>query len=115
MFCRMSASAAAKPEVKEKPMDREMKPSKSFVHNMFLGRSETEQLLPYPNYLTPEHVETLEMLIDPGEKFFSVSSSLTVPRARRALYCTTCTVLYHVVHCTVPRITTLSVMMAHQH
>ena len=46
--------------------------SKSFVLNMFCGNSVTDQLLPYPNRLTADQTETLQMLVDPTQKFFQV-------------------------------------------
>lgn len=44
--------------------------------NIFLGKAVTEQVLPYPNYLTSEQLETLEMLLNPTEKFFQVKYKL---------------------------------------
>uniref|UniRef100_A0A0P4W1G9 Very long-chain specific acyl-CoA dehydrogenase, mitochondrial n=1 Tax=Scylla olivacea TaxID=85551 RepID=A0A0P4W1G9_SCYOL len=62
--------AAASSKRKERAMNKAVKPSKSFVMNMFRGATVTEQVIPYPNVLTEEQVETLEMLVDPTEKFF---------------------------------------------
>ncbi|KAK8377963.1 hypothetical protein O3P69_018700 [Scylla paramamosain] len=62
--------AAANSKRKERAMNKAVKPSKSFVMNMFRGATVTEQVIPYPNVLTEEQVETLEMLVDPTEKFF---------------------------------------------
>ncbi|VEN40452.1 unnamed protein product [Callosobruchus maculatus] len=42
----------------------------SFVMNVFKGQVEHRQLFPYPKSLTEEQRETLEMLIDPTQKFF---------------------------------------------
>ena len=53
-------------------MNKSVKPSKSFVMNMFRGATMTEQVIPYPNVMTEEQMETLEMLVDPTEKFFQV-------------------------------------------
>ncbi|KAK8723315.1 hypothetical protein OTU49_011645 [Cherax quadricarinatus] len=44
--------------------------SKSFVMNIFRGSAVTEQAIPFPDILTEEQKETLEMLIGPTEKFF---------------------------------------------
>lgn len=53
-------------------MNKAVKPSQSFVMNMFRGATVTEQVIPYPSVLTEEQMETLEMLVDPTEKFFQV-------------------------------------------
>lgn len=45
----------------------------SFVANFFRGKAESSQVFPYPYYLTEEEKETLSMVIDPVERFFSVS------------------------------------------
>lgn len=67
------AAADSKPGSKEKKMNKEVKQNKSFVMNMFRGAAVTEQAIPYPYTLTGEEKETLEMLVDPTEKFFEVS------------------------------------------
>ena len=54
-------------------MEKAAKESKSFVMNMFLGKLVTDQVFPYPYNLTSEQKETLEMLVDPIDKFFTVS------------------------------------------
>lgn len=45
----------------------------SFVMNIFRGQLQTRQLFPYPNVLNEEQRETLQMLVDPVNKFFEVS------------------------------------------
>lgn len=40
--------------------------------NIFRGQIESRQVFPYPNVLTPEQRETLQMLVDPVSKFFEV-------------------------------------------
>lgn len=67
---RLQSTAAAPAPKKEKKMDKAVKESKSFIMNMFCGKSMTEQVFPYPYNLTEEQKETLEMLVDPTEKFF---------------------------------------------
>lgn len=43
----------------------------SFVMNIFRGQIESRQVFPYPNVLTEEQRETLQMLVDPVSKFFA--------------------------------------------
>lgn len=43
----------------------------SFVMNIFRGQIEGKQTFPYPNVLTEEQRETLQMLVDPTSKFFA--------------------------------------------
>lgn len=47
----------------------------SFMANIFRGKVESAQVFPYPYNLTEEEGETLAMVIDPVERFFSVSES----------------------------------------
>ncbi|KAJ8923733.1 hypothetical protein NQ315_010314 [Exocentrus adspersus] len=42
----------------------------SFVMNIFRGQIEARQVFPFPNVLTEEQRDTLQMLIDPVNKFF---------------------------------------------
>ena len=44
--------------------------SKSFALNMFRGSINAEQVFPYPDVLTTEQRETLEMLVPATTKFF---------------------------------------------
>ncbi|MCL4123338.1 UNVERIFIED_CONTAM: hypothetical protein GTU68_016458, partial [Idotea baltica] len=71
---RLSTAAQPAPKVaapkKERKLDKDVKTSKSFVMNMFLGKAVTEQVIPFPNNLNDEQMETLQMLVDPTEKFF---------------------------------------------
>lgn len=41
--------------------------------NIFRGQIEGRQVFPYPNVLSEEQRETLQMLVDPVQKFFEVS------------------------------------------
>ena len=43
--------------------------SKSFVQNIFRGIIEPAQAFPYPDVLNEEQRDTLQMLVDPTEKF----------------------------------------------
>lgn len=45
----------------------------SFMANIFRGKVESAQVFPYPYNLTEEESETLAMVVDPVERFFSVS------------------------------------------
>lgn len=72
--CRLQ-STAAQPEATEKHGQAEhaagkKEENKSFVMNIFKGATMVDQVFPYPYTLTEEQKETLEMLIDPTEKFF---------------------------------------------
>jgi very long chain acyl-CoA dehydrogenase len=44
--------------------------SKSYAVNMFRGIVHQEQVFPFADVLTTEQRETLEMLVDPTDKFF---------------------------------------------
>jgi very long chain acyl-CoA dehydrogenase len=44
--------------------------SASFGMNIFRGRIASEQVFPYPEVLTNEHREMLQMILPPTEKFF---------------------------------------------
>ncbi|KAL1492704.1 hypothetical protein ABEB36_010920 [Hypothenemus hampei] len=69
---KTSSNPAAKAAIQEKP---KLKPTQeenySFVMNLFRGQIEGSQVFPYPNVLTAEQRETLQMLVDPTEKFFT--------------------------------------------
>ncbi|XP_045604549.1 very long-chain specific acyl-CoA dehydrogenase, mitochondrial [Procambarus clarkii] len=55
---------------KEQHLKKKVESNKSFVMNIYRGAAVTDQAIPYPDILTAEQRETLEMLIDPTEKFF---------------------------------------------
>jgi len=66
--------ASAAPERKgrkEKSLNKKAVHSKSFVQNIFRGIVEPEQAFPYPKVLTEEQQDTLQMLVDPTEKFMT--------------------------------------------
>lgn len=65
----LKAAQAQVLEKSEKP-SKEVKEDFSFVMNIFRGQIETKQLFPFPNVLNTEQRETLEMLVDPVNKFF---------------------------------------------
>lgn len=64
-----AAKNAAK-ETKERALDKKPVKSNSFVMNIFLGSTNTSQVLPYPDALTADQKETLQLILDPTEKFF---------------------------------------------
>lgn len=51
-------------------MDKKVVQSNSFVMNLFVGSSNTSQVFPYPDALTTDQKETLQLLVDPTQKFF---------------------------------------------
>lgn len=63
-------AASEKVAQKEQKLPKQAKANKSFVMNIFRGAAVTDQAIPYPYVLTEEQKETLEMLVDPTEKFF---------------------------------------------
>uniref|UniRef100_A0A5S6Q3M2 Very long-chain specific acyl-CoA dehydrogenase, mitochondrial n=1 Tax=Trichuris muris TaxID=70415 RepID=A0A5S6Q3M2_TRIMR len=50
---------------------QKVKASKSFAMNMFRGQVEVEQVFPFPQVLDGEGVDTLMMLVEATEKFFT--------------------------------------------
>ena len=67
----LATQAAAKPEKIEKSNEKTAtKESQSFAMNIFRGHLQTSQVFPYPQHLTEEQTETLQMMVDPLEKFF---------------------------------------------
>uniref|UniRef100_A0A0A9YWD2 Very long-chain specific acyl-CoA dehydrogenase, mitochondrial n=1 Tax=Lygus hesperus TaxID=30085 RepID=A0A0A9YWD2_LYGHE len=64
---QLATAAQPKPE---KAKDKAPKESRSFMMNLFRGIVEPAQVFPYPDVLTPEQTDTLNMLIDPVSKFF---------------------------------------------
>ena len=66
--------AASAPEPKgrrDKSMTKKAVHSKSFVQNIFRGIIEPAQAFPYPDVLNEEQRDTLQMLVDPTEKFMT--------------------------------------------
>ncbi len=55
----------------EKKLDKKPVQSSSFVMNLFLGSTNTSQVFPYPDALTADQKETLQLLVDPTHKFFA--------------------------------------------
>ena len=71
---RCMAASAAIPERKgrrDKSLTKKAVHSKSFVQNIFRGIVEPEQAYPYPKVLSEEQTDTLQMLVDPTEKFMT--------------------------------------------
>lgn len=72
---RNQTAAQAKLEPREKPVDVELQPRKrdetsSFIMNMFAGNANFEQIFPYPDVLSPDQRETLNMVQKPTERFW---------------------------------------------
>lgn len=70
--CLLSAKpeqATAATKRKEKALNKKAVHSKSFVQNIFRGIVEAEQPFPYPEVLTEEQRELLEMVVPPTEDF----------------------------------------------
>jgi very long chain acyl-CoA dehydrogenase len=68
-FARALMATKADPKATK---DKEVKESQSFTMNLFRGQVQGSQVFPYPDVLTSDQRETLQMLIDPTEKFFQV-------------------------------------------
>lgn len=49
--------------------------TQSFVKRLFYGDVAVDQVFPYPCHLTDDDRETLQMLVDPVSRFFSVSAN----------------------------------------
>lgn len=73
MHCRSLATAApaAKEQGQGKTQKSAPKETNSLVMNMFNGHIKTEQVFPYPEVLTDEQYETLEMVKEPNLKLFA--------------------------------------------
>ncbi|XP_066248882.1 very long-chain specific acyl-CoA dehydrogenase, mitochondrial [Euwallacea similis] len=69
---KTSSSSTAQAAVAEKPRAKpKQEENYSFVMNLFKGQIESRQVFPYPNVLNEEQRDTLQMLVDPTEKFFT--------------------------------------------
>lgn len=66
---RCLATSAKLNEAPPKP--KAVVSNQSFVANFFRGKAEGSQVFPYPYNLTEEESETLSMVLDPVERFFS--------------------------------------------
>ncbi|KAF7991762.1 hypothetical protein HCN44_010563 [Aphidius gifuensis] len=64
------AQAAAKVQKKESK-ETNKKETKSFVMNIFRGQVQTDQVFPFPSPLSQDQLDTLKMLVDPVDKFFT--------------------------------------------
>ncbi len=72
--CTRSLSAAqpaAATVQKAKSGTKPVTTSSSFVQNVFRGIVEPEQAFPYPEVLSADQLETLQMLVPPVEKFLT--------------------------------------------
>lgn len=70
-FKRALATAANQPKVQTEKKDAKLQPNFSFMANMFRGELEASQVFPYPDTLTDEQRETIQMFVDPVTKFFT--------------------------------------------
>ncbi|XP_050313261.1 very long-chain specific acyl-CoA dehydrogenase, mitochondrial [Anthonomus grandis grandis] len=68
-YLRTSIIRPAQAAVAETPKPHQEE-NLSFVMNLFRGQVEHRQIFPYPRVLNEEQTETLQMLVDPTEKFF---------------------------------------------
>jgi len=68
---RGQATAAAAQKAPAEKKAAGPRPNASFVTNMFAGATVTDQLLPYPDTLSEERRDELQMLIEPTERFFA--------------------------------------------
>jgi very long chain acyl-CoA dehydrogenase len=69
---RCLATTAPEPKGRrDKSISKKAVHSKSFVQNIFRGIIEPAQAYPYPNVLNEEQRDTLQMLVDPTEKFMT--------------------------------------------
>ncbi|XP_072033459.1 very long-chain specific acyl-CoA dehydrogenase, mitochondrial-like [Amphiura filiformis] len=66
---KATAAPAADHEPPSAPADPE-KTSKSFAMGLFNGQINPQQVFPYPEVLSDEQRDTLQMLVDPTTKFF---------------------------------------------
>lgn len=63
-------SKASAPETKSSPDTKPDGESKSFAMGLFRGHINPDQVFPYPEVLSDEQRQNLEMLVEPTEKFF---------------------------------------------
>jgi len=63
-----SAAALERQKKKEAALKKKAVHSKSFAQNLFRGMVETEQVFPYPEVLTEDQKETLQMLVPIAER-----------------------------------------------
>ncbi|XP_067008647.2 very long-chain specific acyl-CoA dehydrogenase, mitochondrial [Anabrus simplex] len=68
--CLATAAQVARKGEEHKSPSPHLKESHSFTMNLFRGVAETSQVFPYPDVLTDEQRDTLQMLVDPASKFF---------------------------------------------
>ncbi|XP_064639189.1 very long-chain specific acyl-CoA dehydrogenase, mitochondrial-like [Lineus longissimus] len=65
-YAQSQTQSEATPAIEKKDVPQ----SKSFAMNLFRGQIQADQVFPFPEFLTDEQKETLEMLVDPTSKFF---------------------------------------------
>ncbi|PIK52677.1 putative very long-chain specific acyl-CoA dehydrogenase, mitochondrial [Apostichopus japonicus] len=80
MYCRASVTGsqaqhrtkASAAETKATPEKQNNGESKSFAMGLFRGQINPEQVFPYPEVMSEEQRQNLEMLVEPTHKFFQV-------------------------------------------
>lgn len=77
VFPRRAFASSAQPLAKsskemreDKKMEKTAPETSSFVMSMFKGQLKTEQVFPFPDVLNSEELQTLQMMVEPPEKFF---------------------------------------------
>lgn len=80
IFRCLSTSSKLMNEAQSKPVEKSQNVvvNRSFVANFFSGKIESSEIFPYPNNLTSDQSETLEMIVEPFKKFFIVSVQFDV-------------------------------------
>lgn len=68
-YASAAAAAVNEPEVVKK-QDKTVPETNSFVMSMFKGQLKVDQIFPYPNVLTAEDKETLQLMVESPRKFF---------------------------------------------
>ncbi len=63
-------STAPKANVKQKSIQSKVVESNSFVMNLFCGDGKVSQQFPFPQVLSPEDIQTVDMVTDPVIKFW---------------------------------------------
>ncbi|KRY52871.1 Very long-chain specific acyl-CoA dehydrogenase, mitochondrial, partial [Trichinella britovi] len=70
-FCGNKAEMSSDAKMKnEKSISKKATISKSFAMNIFRGQIQVEQVFPFPQVLNDESRATLDLLVEPTEKFF---------------------------------------------
>lgn len=65
-------------DIKSDTKISQLKNSSSFMMNIFRGKMVSAEVFPYPDVLVADEKELILSLVDPFEKFFSVSTSINL-------------------------------------